>query len=412
MKRYHRTAASQYLVVTLIIVSVVGFGLFNLFVMARVPFIDHFAIPWAAGRSWLLGGESPYAPSVYDLANMAIEESGFLAVLPETQTLTLPFLSLLFFLPFSLIPFAISRVIWVTILTISVGLIIYLSIHLAGWKLSLIGNFGVISILIIWLPSASGILSGQLSPIIIAMTLVGIYLLISGQDTSAGFILALTFSSAASVGLVLLILLVWSISQKRWSLLTSFFSGVIFLLVVSWLVLPAWFMDWASVMLNLYDGLDWLNTPLMGLASLLPGIADFFSIFLHAAFLLYGLIILITLKGKSGRVFIYKIFSFFIIVYLVNIQGSIIHLLLVIPAMLMVFRFWSERWKLFGKLLSWGTLFLIGFGSWLLVFSQIDFTTSFDVPLLSIGYPIFVSMGLFWIRWWALRIPAMPYEIT
>jgi hypothetical protein len=412
MKRYRRTAASQYLIVTLIIVSIVGFGLLNVFVMSRVPFTDHFVIPWAAGRSWLLEAESPYAPSVLDVANDAIDESVFLAVLPETQILPLPLLSLLFFLPFSLIPYAISRVIWVTILAISISFIVFLSIQLAGWKLSVFSNFGVFFTLLLWLPSAAAILNGQLSPIIIALTLIGISLVINGQDTSAGFILALTFSSAASIGLVLLILLVWSISHKRWSLMTSFFSGVIFLLVVSWLILPAWFMDWASVMLNLYSGWDWINTPLMSLASLLPGIADFLSIFLHAAFILYGLTILITLLGKSGRVFIYKMFGLFIIVYLVNIQGTIIHLLLVVPAMLMVFRFWSERWKLFGNIVSWGTLFLVSFGSWLLIFSKIDFTTSFDVPLLSIGYPLFVLMGLFWIRWWALRIPAMPYEIT
>jgi hypothetical protein len=412
MKRYHRTAASQYVVVAFVIFSVLGFGLLSAFVMARIPFTDQFAIPWAAGRSWLLQGESPYAASVLDTASVAVDESTFLAVLPETQTLSLPLLSLFFYLPFSLIPYVISRVIWVTFLAISVGLIVYLSIHLAGWKLSVVGKLAVILTLIIWLPSAAGILSGQLSPIIIALTLVGISLLINGQDTTAGFILALTFSSATSVGLVLIILIIWSISLKRWSLLTSFFSGITFLVVVSWLVLPSWFMDWVSVMFNLYDGLDWINTPLMSLASLLPGIAEILSITLHAVFLLYGLTILISLLGKSGRVFLYNIFGILIIVYLVNIQGSLVHLLLVVPAMLMVFRFWSERWRLFGTLLSWGSLFLVGFGSWLLVISNIDFVTSFDVPLLSIGYPFFVLLGLFWIRWWALRIPEMPYEMS
>lgn len=410
MKRYHRTVASQYLVVAVIIAFIVGFGLLNVFVMSRVNFTDHFAIPWAAGRSWLLEGETPYAPSIVDMANTAIEDSAYLAELPETQVLAQPILSLLFYLPFSLIPYTISRVIWVTILGICVGFTVFLGIRLSGWNLSEFGILGIIFIFIFWLPGAVAILKGQLSPIIIALTLAGIYLVINEQDTTAGFILALTFSSFTSSGLVLIILLIWSISKKRWSMLTSFFSGLIFIIMMSWLLLPSWFMDWASVMFNLYEGWEWINTPLMNLASLLPGISGFLLIFLHAAFTLYGITLLITILGKSGRAFSYKICAILIIVYLFNVQGLIVYLLYVVPALLMVFRFWDERWRLFGKLLSWGLLFLIGSGSWLLVLTYIDFTKPFDVPLLSTGFPLFVLIGLFWIRWWALRIPVLPYQ--
>lgn len=398
------------MVVILIIASIVGFGLLSAFVMFRVPFTDHFAIPWAAGRVWLLEGESPYEPTIADAAESIIEESGFLAVLPETRVLTLPLLSLFFYLPFSVIPYTVSRVIWMVILAVSIGLIVYLSIQFSGWKLRSIGKFSVVLLMIIWLPSAAAVLTGQLSPIIIALTLLGLHLLLIGQDTSAGFMFALTFSFFPDIGLILIFLLIWSISQKKWSVLSSFFSGVAFLILLSWLILPSWFVEWASVIFNLYFDWNWVNTPLMYLASLLPGIADFLSIFLHAAFILISINYLITVLGKSGQVFVYKVSAILIIAYLINIQNMMIFLLFVGPATFMVFRYWSERWRLIGNILSWVMLLLIGFGSWLLVLTDIDFTATFIVPVLSIGYPLLIFLGLFWIRWWALRIPNLPYR--
>jgi hypothetical protein len=253
-------------------------------------------------------------------------------------------------------------------------------------------------------------LAGHLAPIIIVLLLAGIYLVVNGQDTTAGLLLSLTFSVFPSSGLILIVLLIWGISHRRWSLLSGYFSGVIFLLVISWLVMPSWFMEWAAVMLETYQGWDWVNTPMMSLAALLPGIALPFSIFLNGALIVYSIMLTITIMGQTGRVFNYKLFTVFIIAYLLHVQPSIFLLLLTIPALFMVFRSWSERWGLFGNLLSWGVLVLIGVGSWLLVHSTLDFTQIDYGPFLTIGYPLLVLLGMIWIRWWAMRIPMLPYE--
>lgn len=410
MKRYRRTAASQYLVVVLVLAAIVGFGWLSVDLMSRVPFTDHFAIPWAAGRTWLLEGGSPYGPTVAEMGAAAIEESTYLANLPESPEFSQPLLSLLLYLPFSLIPYSVSRVIWMTVIGLCLGFIGFLGIRLSGWKLSTLETFGAIVVLIFWLPGIVAIIGGHLSPLIIALILMGVYLMINGQDTTAGFILSLTFSSFPTSGLILIVILIWCISQKRWSILTGFFSGVIFLIVVSWLVLPSWFLDWASILINTYQGWDWINTPVMLLANLLPGIADSLSIFLHAVLMIYVIALIITIMGKSGRVFSYKFFVVLVLAYLLHIQGAINYLFFLIPGMFLVFRFWSERWPLTGRLLSWFLLILLGVGSWLLVYPQIDFTTLVDSPMLSIGYPIIVLFSLVYIRWWALTIPKLPYE--
>lgn len=410
MKRYRRTAVSQYLVVVMVLIAVIGFGLLSSLVMSEVPFTDYFVIPWAAGRSWLFDGVSPYEPSVIQLAIETVQESSFQAQLPESQVVTLPILSLLFYLPFSVIPYAISRIIWMTLLGICVGLIGFLSIRLSGWKLSMLEIFGVVLILIVWPPGVEAILGGHLAPMIIVLLLIGIQLILIEQDTTAGLILALTASSFISSGLVLLIVLIWSVSKKRWAIISGFFSGFIFLLILSWLIIPSWFLSWFSTLFNTYEGWGWIMTPLMGLAALLPGVATSLSIFLHAIFIIYFFSLLITIIGKTGRPFSYKLSAVFVAAYLLQPRAALFHLLLVVPGLLLVFRFWAERWGLIGRLFSWTLFILIGMGTWILIYPDVNFTTPLYAPMLSIGFALFVFMGLIWIRWWALNIPQLPYK--
>lgn len=410
MKRYRRTITAQYLTVILIIGSVVGFGFLSFFVMNQVPFTDHFVIPWSAGRAWLLEGENPYTPTIENNAQSAINESGLLAVLPETRELSIPLLTLFLYLPFSLMPYSISRIIWMVMVAVSIGIIVLISIGFSGWKLTTVGKTSIVVLMLFWLPSAQAILTGELIPIIIALTFIALFLLFNGQETTAGFLLALTFSSFPINGLILLFLIIWSISHQHWSVLSSFFSGVAFLLVLSWLILPSWFMDWAAIIFNLYFEWDWINTPLMNLAALLPGIESFLVYFLHAAFGLFWIVLLITALKKSGQIMIFKLCAVLIVAYLINIQNAIFLLLLAGPASYLVFRFLSERWRLFGNILSWGLLLIISLGAWVLVIPDIEFTTPNFVPVLSLGYPLFILFGLYWIRWWALRIPNLPYE--
>jgi hypothetical protein len=410
MKRYRRTAASQYLVVVIIVLSIIGVGLLSAFVMSSVPFTDDFVLPWAAGRLWLLDGESPYAPSIIQQSASVIDETPFLASLPDTPVYSQPLLSLVIYLPLSLISYAAARVIWMTILAICVGLIGFFAIQLSGWKGSPFVQFGAILLMVFWLPGASAILAGQIAPIIIVLILAGVYLVVNDQDTTAGLLLSLTFSFFPTSGLILIVLLIWGISVRRWSLLSGYFSGVIFLLVISWLVMPSWFTEWAAIMLDTYQGWGWVSTPLMNLARLLPGIASPLSIFLHGVMIIYSIMLTITILGQSGRAFLYKMFIVFIFAYLLHVQPSIFLLLLLIPAMFMVFRSWAERWGLVGNLLAWCVLILIAGGSWFLVYPPFDFTQDAYNPWLSIGYPLLVLMGMVWIRWWALRIPRLPYD--
>jgi len=378
--------------------------------MRRIPFQDHFVIPWAASRMWLLEGVTPYDEAVLTLAEETLSNSAYLGSLPDSPVLIDPVINLVFYLPFSLIPYEISRAVWMTLLAFVTGMISYYGLRLSGWQVSRVEKLIIILLTVLWLPGISNIITGKLTPIIILLILLSIYLILRGDDTKAGFILALTFSSFITSALALIFIIVWSISRRRWSVVTAYFSGVLFLFAITLLLIRSWPLNWLRVILNTYTDWSWVHTPLMDFATVLPGIADYLLIFLHVIFGIYLLYLLISILGKSGREFTWKILLSLAVTFLFNVQASISQIFIVLPAAFLMFRSWSERWRSVGRLIDWCLIALIVVGSWFFVKPEISFVKEMSLPVLVVGLPIFVIIGMIWIRWWAFRIPRLPFE--
>ena len=410
MKRYQKTKASQYIVIGLIVIAILAIIVFNAFIMRRVSFEDHFALPWAAGRAWLLEAMNPYQTEIAQIAEDAILDSPYKTSLPDNTELLMPFINLVFYLPFSLIPYTLSRLIWVTIISVSIVLITIFSLSLSNWKPSPIEKLISGIFILFWVPGITSILLGQLSPIIILLLLVSIKLLLDKQDTAAGFILALTAGSFTTSGLIIILMLIYGLTKRRWSIISAFFSGVAFILVVSLLLLPSWPGDFLRILVTNFSNSDFIQTPLISLAALLPGVERFLSIFLHSLFGLFFLTLVITTFGKSERVFIWNILATLIIAYFVNINGTIQHIFMIVPSMFLVFRFLSGRWGLFGRIFSWFFIFIFGIGSWLFFLPIETIKEPIGLPLIIFGLPLMAFIGMNWIRWWAIKIPKLPFE--
>jgi len=408
IRRYRRTALSQYILVGLILIALIILGYLFTMAMRSIPFEDHFALPWAAGRAWLLEGVNPYDADLAEIAENAMAEAGFLGQLPEQVVLTHPAITLFLYLPFSLIPFSISRAIWMVILTVLIGMMVYLSIRFTEWSVSTLEEVGVYALLILWYPGIYITLTGHLNLIFIFLALLGLILIKSGRFQAAGFILALTAGLLPLVILVIIFAVLWSIAKRQWSFLVAFFSGITFLMIVSLLMLPGWPLNWLRSVVQTYQDLSWIETPLMTLATILPGIANFISIALHASFGIYLLVIWINIFRKPERVFIWSALAVFVLSFLFDIQYSLFGLYLLIPALCLVIRFSFDRWGLIGKTIAWFILIIISAGSWLLMLPEIKFTGNLSVPVLTVGLPLIIFIGMVWIRWWAVKLTRLP----
>jgi hypothetical protein len=409
-KRYQRTAFPQYLIVGALIVIAIGIGVASRLIMAEFPFADHFAIPWAAGRGWLLEGQNPYDPMMIDFATTTLAETDFLGDLPNPALLEHPVITLFLYLPFSLIPYEISRSIWMALQVISVLLIGFFALKLSVWKISNYEMFFAVILLLAWLPSVSAIINGQLSTLILLFVFVSIYLLLNGQTTVAGFFLALTFGSFQTTFFIILLLLIWSILHRHWDFLGAYFAGIAFLIAISIILLPSWPLDWLGIMLQKFDGLSALQTPLMILASTLPGIASYLMVFLHVGTISYLLFVWFGRGRKTDGEFAWKMVLTLVLAFLLHIQAGSHHLLLIVPGTFLIFRFWTERWGTLGRIISGLAYLLIIMSPWLSGFKNIDFSKESVQPALLIGLPLLVMIGLLSVRWWAVKVPKLPFE--
>jgi hypothetical protein len=394
----------------LILVLIIGFGFLLAFVMRQIEFIDFFAVPYTAGRAWLLDGISPYDSAINKLASETIKGSNFSAVLPSELFFSQPLLNLFFFLPFSLIPFEISRVMWVTLSSVFAGLSIHFILKLLSWNTSPIRNILIILLGIFWFPGIIGIISGHIVFVILFLMLLAVVLIKNEQDTAAGFLLSLTFGSFALTGLILIFLTIWAIARKRWSLILAYFSGIAFLIIISLLLLPNWHLDWLNIQINIFQNTSIIKTPLMDISNLLPGISKFLTVFLHA---LMGTILLIqwiTGSRKTGKMFLWKLFFVYVIGYLFYYQANIIHLSFLLPAGFIFLKYLAKRYGLAGQILSWSLLLIITAGSWLIFLPNIKFSEIPGSHILSIGMPIFVLIGLLWSKWWVDSKPEFNAE--
>jgi hypothetical protein len=198
--------------------------------------------------------------------------------------------------------------------------------------------------------------------------------------------------------------------KRRLPFITAYGAGLAFLIIVSLLLLPTWPRNWLIILVENYENLDLIQTPLMTLASLLPGIEDFLSILSHVIFVVFYIFLLIQLRSKSERVFVWNALAALVIASLLNIRGSIAYLFLLLPAILLVFRFLSERLGLFGRIITWIIIGLLVAIPWYASLPVEIIKVSSSLSSVVIWLPILVIIGMNWIRWWAVKIPKLPFE--
>ncbi len=408
--RYRKIYYSQYLIVVLALVIVTGLALLGHWAMKQISYEDQFVIPWAAGRSWLLEGIDPYDDQVIQLARTTLNDVDFRGRLPGAAEFDAPFLNLVFSLPLSLLPYEIARTIWVSLLGLSLAASGFMLLKLSQWKTSSVEKIAIIILLMGWLPALQLVLKGSLIPIILLLILSGIYAILQGKDTLAGFLLALTFASVQSTFLILILFIVWSLFHKRWSVLVAYFSGLAFLWVISLIVLRSWPLSWLAVLLRNYSDFSWIHTPLMDLAGLLPGISNYLSIALHGFFGIYLLVIWIASLRPTVKNNAWYFLAIINIAFLFQVENAGNTLLLTLPALFFVFRYWSEKWGLLGRVVSWLILLAVCVIPWFTAEIPSVFAGNVAFKGWIIGLPILAAVGMSLVRWWALKTPNMAYS--
>lgn len=400
----HRKNIVPYLVSLTIALTIIGITVGNYYLANNLQIRDEFAPRWLSARIWIQDGTLPYDDDIVIATNNMLTDRGYSNESLDGLRFTEPAYNLILYLMFGLLEYDIAHAIWLTLIEVAVGASVYFSIKISGWKLHQ-SEFIILLLLgLLWYPGVKNILVSSSQILFVFMMILAIYLILNEQGTAAGFLMAFVFGTIEVSILVAIFMIVWQLSRRDSSVLWSYVAGLGFLFVISFILFPGWLAEWFRVFLMQFPQLSWFNTPLMRIASALPGAELPLNYGLHIGFAFYLLLEWFGAFGKKGRIIAWKAALTLSVAYLFNFQSQSAYLLLLFPALFMILRFFCERWKIFGRIISWLILISLALGYWI-IFKTRGGWYLVEPSMILLSLPLIVLVGLNWIRWWALQRP-------
>jgi hypothetical protein len=362
---------------------------------------------WDGARAFLFEHIEPYgsvvAQHVQILAYYGRE--AFLNEYP--YALNDPFYVVLLYTPLALFSdFAIARGVWMLLSQAALVGIVLLSLNLSEWEpprwmfFILIG-FGLFSYF-----SLSSLLSA--SPTIF-LTLIYLFILTtlrSFSDELTGLLLFLVAYQWEVSALFFLFVLVFVVLNRRWSVFIGFGMALIIFVIVSWIINRDWLVPYVrAVLFDWYRGINY--TFGVALADIFPKANISININRWLA-IAGGIILLIEAIRSVDKHVRHVMWVAFLSLAMNPILGFAIfpsnHIALM-PAIILLTALAWERWTNQRIAVSLFLIALILFFYFGLYFETINESTHIYVELLGVLPPLLTVLGLYWMRWWAVRPP-------
>lgn len=371
---------------------------------------NDFLVHWMGTRSLIKDGISPYSDEV------AVKIQTFAyghAAQPGEHELRVayPLYSTALFAPFALInDFTLARAVWMTVLEVGLILGVFLSLRTLRWKPTPLMLALLLLFAIFWYHGLRPLINGN-AVILVMLGLVGGFLAIKNNaDELAGVLFAFTTIKPQVVVLVLAFVFFWGMVNRRYRLV-GWMAGTVFLLAVSAaLIVPDWIVqNLREVML--YPGYNPPGTPGAAFASWWPAFGQ------RLGWALTGIMaVLVAMEWWFNRKADFKGFLWTACLTLtasqwIGIQTDPGNFVVLFPALILVFGLWSERWKLGGTVAVFVSMLILMVGLWTLFLATITRAGQpIQSPLMFFPLPAFLFIGLYWVRWWAVRPTSLWIE--
>ncbi|NLE84491.1 MAG: hypothetical protein GX603_08260 [Chloroflexi bacterium] len=393
----------------LIILVMVGLTVLNYNLDQQIQLHDQFAARWNAARSWMSEGWSPYSEETRQATLEVLNDNNSLPNQRDQGYFLDPAWYIYLLIPISFIRYPIAKAIWMMLTQASIIVSVLVSIRLSGIKLKGIEIFLTCLVIALIYPFVRASLEASLAPFAIMMTLLAIRAALEGKGNQSGllFLLAIWFNPLAFFTLIFLAIYLGS--RRDNEMIRIFMIGFAFLLVTSLILFPNWIPEWFASLVRLEPGIDWLNTPLMGIARAFPGAYRQIAIGLHLFAFIMLLVEWYGLGSRNERGVQWKLMLTLIVSYFFNLFSDGAYLLLALPAFFAIFKYLTEKWTVSGKILYWISILIIAYLSWRLVPDPLGgFPQAHAVTISLIPFVVFV--GLQYFRWWALASPRALVE--
>ncbi|GAB4527224.1 MAG: hypothetical protein Fur0018_12750 [Anaerolineales bacterium] len=412
MNRLPRTRFQNvlYLLLALTLLALtVALGWMNYRFAAQSPGGNDFLVHWEGTRALLFKSISPYS----DETALLIQQRAYgRPAQPGEHELRVayPLYSALVFAPFALIgEYTLARAVWMTALELALIALAVLSLRLTRWRPApwLLGVY--LLFVLTWYHGVRPVINGN-AVVLVALFIAGSLLALSaGQNEAAGILLALATIKPHLVLLPAMLMLIWTVSQRRWRFVVWFLGMLVFLIALGMFFIPNWPLQNLREILR-YTSYNPPTTIQDALQEWLPGAGRQLGWILSAGL---GILLLVEWARAWKKPF----HHFLWVLCLTLTAGQWIgmttdpgnFILLFLPLTL-VFAEFEHR---YGHAARWWSLFsILGLlvGLWwifLVTLTQVNGqpqqSTVMFVPL-----PLYLFWGLYWVRWWAIHTARLP----
>jgi hypothetical protein len=392
-----------YIVAILFIAALVMVTYANYIFVQENPGGNDFLVHWVGTRALMVDGLSPYSDTVAEriqtLAYGRPAEPG-----EHELRVAYPLYSGLIFLPYALIAdYDLARAVWMTTLEAALIGLVFLSLNLTRWKMSLwlLPFFLLFSVF--WYHSLRPLINGN-AVILVALFLAGAFTAIkSERDELAGILLGLSTIKPHLVLLPIFFVLIWTISSGRWKTLGWMLISLALLSISAALFIPDWPLQ------NLREILAYISynppgTPGAVFETWLPATGRRFGWGLSV---ILGLILFgewILSRKKEFRWFLWTGSLTLVISQWIGIQTDPGNFILLFLPLVLVFAMWEERWGRVGNgviIIVMALLFVL---PWVIFLQTVAYGDQpMQHPVMFFPLPMFLLVTLYWVRWWAIQ---------
>jgi hypothetical protein len=363
-----------------------------------------FYVHWVGARAFLFDNIDPYSGEVPARVQQLVYGHAAGAG-EEPYILDTPFQLLLFYYPFSLISDPqLARALYTLILELALFALAILSLRLTEWESPRIFSILFIFLAVFNFYTFQAIYESN-PVLILGLLYVGIlFALRAEMDEVTGALMAfsLYYWEVGAPFLILVFLRVYY--EKRTRVFAGFFMSCFILFFLSFLSYPNWIIPYLRANANNLRADFGFNVRTI--------LIEFFPAqgVILGWILTIGLLLLLGYEWSSARSGDYRRFYWaaclsLAVAPLLGFRTELDHLVVLIIPLALVFAILHDRWRRLGDALTILLMLVIFSLPWLLYLFAINRFGVIAEDSIFLFLPLCTLIGLYWIRWWAIRPP-------
>lgn len=403
MRNSSRETILFLVLIVLAVGGLVGLTYANIRYVENNPGGNDFLVHWVGTQELLLNGTSPYADSVAErIQTMAY---GRPAQAGEHELrVAYPIYSSLIHAPFALIlDFSLARAIWMTVLEVGVILLAVVSLQLTRWKPGAVVLAVYFIFSLLWYHSVRPIILGNAVVLVALFVTLAFLAIRQGRDDLAGVLLGLATIKPQVVILLWVFITLWAVSRQRWRILLWAYGTVLVLSVIGFILIPDWIVQ------NFYEVLRYPDynppgTPGAVFMQWIPGVGRQLGWGLTIVLAITLLIEWVAAWNKDFDWFVWTACLTLVISQWIGIQTDPGNFIVLFFPLIYVIVNLENRWGRGGRYISVAILLILLVGLWYIFLTTVQVGDQPQQhPIMFFPLPLFLLIGLYWVRWWATR---------